>query len=60
MVLVLDHPQDVVNIGGVIRVMMNFGISRLRLVNPDEFDAYIRDQIKSARELVKFLGIKPE
>ena len=39
-VLVLDHPQDVVNIGGVIRVMMNFGIPRLRLVNPDEFDAY--------------------
>lgn len=39
-VLVLDHPQDVVNIAGVIRVMMNFGISRLRLVNPDDFDAY--------------------
>lgn len=40
MVLVLDHPQDVVNIAGVIRVMMNFGISRLRLVNPVELDAY--------------------
>lgn len=39
-VLVLDHPQDVVNIAGVIRVMMNFGLTRLRLVNPDEFDAY--------------------
>ncbi|GMV06212.1 MAG: hypothetical protein AMXMBFR53_24880 [Gemmatimonadota bacterium] len=39
-VLVLDHPQDIVNIAGVIRVMMNFGISRLRLVNPDDFDAY--------------------
>jgi TrmH family RNA methyltransferase len=39
-VLVLDHPQDVVNIAGVIRVMMNFGLSRLRLVNPDEFDPY--------------------
>jgi TrmH family RNA methyltransferase len=39
-ILVLDHPQDVVNIAGVIRVMMNFGISRLRLVNPDDFDAY--------------------
>ena len=39
-VLVLDHPQDVVNIAGVIRVMMNFGISQLRLVNPDDFDAY--------------------
>ncbi len=39
-VLVLDHPQDVVNIAGVLRVMMNFGISRLRLVNPCELDAY--------------------
>jgi len=38
--LVLDHPQDVVNIAGIIRVMMNFGISRLRLVNPSEFDAH--------------------
>jgi len=39
-VLVLDHPQDVVNIAGVIRVMMNFGISRLRLVNPVDLDAW--------------------
>ncbi|HSM59788.1 MAG TPA: RNA methyltransferase [Longimicrobiales bacterium] len=38
--IVLDHPQDVVNIAGVIRVMMNFGLSRLRLVNPDDFDAW--------------------
>jgi TrmH family RNA methyltransferase len=38
--LVLDHPKDVVNIGGVIRVMKNFGLTDLRLVNPDEFDAY--------------------
>ncbi|MDX1494368.1 MAG: RNA methyltransferase [Longimicrobiales bacterium] len=38
--LVLDHPKDLVNIAGVIRVMKNFGLSDLRLVNPDEFDAY--------------------
>jgi tRNA/rRNA methyltransferase/tRNA (cytidine32/uridine32-2'-O)-methyltransferase len=38
--IVLDHPKDVVNIGGVIRVMKNFGLTDLRLVNPDEFDAY--------------------
>ncbi len=38
--IVLDHPKDVVNIGGVIRVMKNFGLSDLRLVKPDEFDAY--------------------
>ena len=35
--VVLDHPKDVVNIAGVIRVMKNFGLSDLRLVNPDEF-----------------------
>jgi TrmH family RNA methyltransferase len=39
-VLVLDHPQDIVNIAGVLRVMMNFGISRLRLVNPCALDPY--------------------
>lgn len=38
--IVLDHPKDLVNIAGVIRVMKNFGLSDLRLVNPDEFDAY--------------------
>jgi TrmH family RNA methyltransferase len=40
LVIVLDHPKDVVNIAGVVRVMKNFGLSRLRLVNPDEFNAY--------------------
>lgn len=38
--IVLDHPKDIVNIGGVIRVMKNFGLSDLRLVEPDDFDAY--------------------
>jgi len=37
-VVVLDQTKDVVNIAGVIRVMMNTGLSRLRLVRPDEFD----------------------
>lgn len=39
-VIVLDHPKDVVNIAGVIRVMNNFGLHTLRLVNPDEFNPY--------------------
>jgi TrmH family RNA methyltransferase len=39
-VIVLDEPKDVVNIAGVIRVMMNMGLSKLRLVNPDDFDTY--------------------
>lgn len=38
--IVLDHPKDVVNIGGVLRVMKNFGLTDLRLVKPDVFDAY--------------------
>ncbi len=33
-VLVLVEPQDPVNVGGVIRVMLNFGLSELRLVRP--------------------------
>lgn len=39
-VVVLDHPQDLVNVAAVIRAMKNMGLSRLRLVEPDEFDAY--------------------
>lgn len=39
-VVVLDHPQDVVNVAGVIRAMKNMGLSRLRLVRPDDFDPH--------------------
>ena len=39
-VIVLDEPKDVVNVAGVVRVMMNMGLSRLRLVSPDDFDTY--------------------
>ena len=39
-VVVLDEPQDVVNIAGVVRAMMNMGLSQLRLVNPAEFDTW--------------------
>ncbi|MGH2347811.1 MAG: TrmH family RNA methyltransferase, partial [Chloroflexota bacterium] len=37
-VLVLDHPRDPVNVGAVVRLMGNFGLSRLRLVEPAAFD----------------------
>ena len=30
-VIVLDEPKDVVNVAGVIRVMKNMGLSKLRL-----------------------------
>lgn len=39
-VIVLDRPQDVVNIAAVVRAMKNMGIRRLRLVQPDDFDPH--------------------
>lgn len=39
-VLVLYRPQDVVNVAAIIRVMSNFGLRRLRLVEPAAFDPY--------------------
>jgi TrmH family RNA methyltransferase len=39
-VVVLDHPQDLVNIAHVVRGMKNFGLRDLRLVNPREYEAY--------------------
>jgi tRNA/rRNA methyltransferase/tRNA (cytidine32/uridine32-2'-O)-methyltransferase len=39
-VVVLDEPQDVVNVAAVIRAMMNMGLGRLRLVRPLDFDPY--------------------
>lgn len=39
-VVVLDRPQDLVNIAGTARAMMNNGLRRLRLVRPEEYDEY--------------------
>lgn len=39
-VVVLDQPQDLVNIAHVVRGMKNFGFKDLRLVEPREYDAY--------------------
>jgi len=56
-VIVLDEPKDLVNIGGVVRVMTNMGLARLRLVNPDAYDdrrveriAHRSERIRSAIE----------
>ncbi|NJO06061.1 MAG: RNA methyltransferase [Chloroflexaceae bacterium] len=38
-VIVLNQPQDVVNIGGVVRCMKNMGFRWLRLVSPVSFNA---------------------
>ncbi len=39
-VVVLNEPQNLVNIAGAVRAMMNMGLKRLRLVRPAEFDAW--------------------
>jgi len=52
-VIVLDTPKDVVNIGGVMRVMMNMGLSRLRLVNPDNFHRARIDRIAHRSEQLR-------
>ncbi len=39
-VVVLNEPQDLVNIAHVVRGMKNFGLRDLRLVNPREYDAF--------------------
>ena len=39
-VIVLWETQDLVNIAGTIRAMKNFGLSRLRLVSPSEWDPW--------------------
>lgn len=44
-VFVLHEPQDLVNIGLVVRAMKNMELSRLRLVRPEEFDAFRIDGI---------------
>lgn len=40
LVVVLVEPQNVVNIAGVVRAMMNMGVGTLRLARPAEFDAW--------------------
>jgi len=39
-ILVLVNPQDIVNIASAVRIAKNFGIERLRLVDPEVFDPY--------------------
>jgi TrmH family RNA methyltransferase len=39
-ILVLVNPQDIVNIASAVRIAANFGIERMRLVQPEAFDPY--------------------
>ncbi len=39
-ILVLVNPQDIVNIASAVRIAKNFGIDRMRLVDPEAFDPW--------------------
>ncbi len=39
-ILVLVNPQDIVNIASAVRIAKNFGIEKMRLVDPEVFDPY--------------------
>lgn len=39
-VVVLDHPQDPINIGATVRAMKNMGVHQLRLVKPCPYDPW--------------------
>jgi TrmH family RNA methyltransferase len=59
-IIVLDNPKHLVNIAGVIRVMMNMGVSQLRLVNPTTYDIHRIDGIAHrSRRLAEEAQIYP-
>ena len=52
-VIVLNEPQDPVNIAATIRAMKNMGVSHLRLVNPVQYDPWrIEGVAHGTRDLV--------
>jgi TrmH family RNA methyltransferase len=52
--VVLNEPQDPVNVGAVVRALKNMGLSRLCLVRPDDFDAYrIEGVAHTGRDIIQ-------
>ena len=52
-VIVLNEPQDPINIAATIRAMKNMGVSKLRLVNPVQYDPWrIEGIAHGTRDLV--------
>jgi TrmH family RNA methyltransferase len=39
-ILILVNPQDIVNIASAVRIAQNFGVERMRLVQPETFDPW--------------------
>jgi TrmH family RNA methyltransferase len=59
-VLVLVNPQDIVNIASAVRIARNFGIERMRLVDPQVFDPYrIEGIAHNSAEFVATIEIVP-
>ena len=59
-VLVLVNPQDIVNIASAVRIAKNFGIERMRLVDPEEFDPWrIEGIAHNTAEFVARIEILP-
>ena len=57
-VVVLDHPQNLVNVAAIIRAMKNMGLSRLRCVNPVEWDEWrIEGIAHRSQDIVKSTGM---
>jgi TrmH family RNA methyltransferase len=53
-VVVLNQPQDAVNIAATLRAMKNMGVSRLRLVQPIAYDPWrIEGVAHGTRDLVE-------
>lgn len=60
-IVVLHQPQDVRNLGAVVRAMKNFGFQQLRLVNPCPFDPTDLSRIAHRSEdLVAAITIYPD
>ena len=59
-ILVLVNPQDIVNIASAVRIAKNFGIERMRLVDPEIFDPYrIEGIAHNTAEFVARIEIVP-
>lgn len=60
-VVVLWQPQDYVNIAAAVRAMKNFGLSRLRLVTPAEWDPRrIEGIAHDTRDIVEAIEVYDE
>jgi TrmH family RNA methyltransferase len=51
-VFVLDRPREAMNVGAVVRLMGNFGLARLRLVEPAAFDPHLVSRMARRGERV--------